>query len=133
MSILSSDDIARIRSKYPSSTRKVSVRVHTKKSANGDTVKRRVYGQSVLEITRRDINLANEYLRVAKKRFVDTKVTKRSKRVTANKRNREVARHCYHWCPIGKHDWHHVIGDPGARLDEWEQPCQLHSRLKTNR
>jgi len=33
---------------------------------------------------------------------------------------------CWHWCPIGKHDWCHRIDNTTDPLDEWEKVCVKH-------
>jgi hypothetical protein len=50
------------------------------------------------------------------------KIKVKAPRVKKKKKLRETQK-CWHWCPVKKHDWFHVIKDPTGALDEWEQPC----------
>jgi hypothetical protein len=45
------------------------------------------------------------------------------------KGNRAEDFQCWHWCPVGKHDWCHRIEDL-VNLDEWEKTCPKHAEQK---
>ena len=33
---------------------------------------------------------------------------------------------CYHWCPVGKHDWAHIVklSQASGRPDQYKKVCQ---------
>jgi hypothetical protein len=46
-------------------------------------------------------------------------------------RHKTEASECWHWCPVGKHDWMHELHRSSSSvLDEWNLPCPDHPRLK---
>ncbi len=110
MRLLSDEEIAQLRAKYPERKPRVRKKVEP------------VLTTKVLRaFTRRAIKSVNNELK-------NSVIFRQHHPKFLRKKPRRPANVCCHWCPITKHEWQHVIADPGGPLDAWELPCPEHTK-----
>lgn len=114
MRILSDEQVASIRAKYPD-------RKQRKKPSPVLTTK------VLRDFTARAIKELNSgpKPRSFKVRMNQAVTTFRetSRPCFLRKKPRRAPNRCYHWCPLGMHEWNHNIAAMESVLDAWRLPC----------